>query len=73
MFKEFFIKKAIEKQMTGVPKEQQKKMMELITKNPELFQKMAVEIKVEMDNGKDQISAVLSVGKRYQEDLKKLI
>jgi len=73
MFKEYFIKKAVEKQMKDVPKAEQEKIMELITKNPELFQKMAVEIKAEMDNGKDQMAAVMEVGKRYQEDLKKLM
>ncbi|MAZ40903.1 hypothetical protein CL654_02205 [bacterium] len=73
MFKEFFMKKAVEKQMAGVPKDQQEKMMELVTKNPELFQKMAVEVKAEMDKGKDQMAAVMEVGKKYQDELKKLM
>ncbi len=59
--------------MAGVPKDQQEKMMELVTKNPELFQKMAVEVKAEMDKGKDQMAAVMEVGKKYQDELKKLM
>jgi 3-methyladenine DNA glycosylase AlkC len=73
MFKEFFIRKTIEKQMKDVPKEEQDKMIELVSQNPELFQKMALEIKAEMDKGKDQMTATMEAGKRHEEELKKLI
>jgi len=68
MFKDFFIKKALENQMAGVPEDQKEKMIEVVQKNPELFKKMA-----EMDKGKDQMAAVMEVGKKYQTELKELM
>lgn len=59
--------------MKNVPQEDQEKLMKLVTENPELFEKMAKEIKQEVDNGKDQMQAAMEVASRYKEDLKGLM
>lgn len=72
MIKDFLMRKMLEKQLKGVPKEEQDKMITLITKNPELFQKIALEIKAKMDSGKSQMDASVDVMKNYQDEIKKL-
>ncbi len=71
--KDFFIKKMVESKMKDVPKEQQEKMLALIQKNPELFQKIALEIQTEMKSGKDEMGAAMSVMGRYKTDLEKIM
>ncbi len=71
MIKDFLMRKMIERQMKDVPKEDQEKMINMITKNPELFQKIAVEVKAKMDAGNtDQMKATMEVMKKYENDLK---
>lgn len=72
MIKEFLMRKMLESKMKGVPKEEQDKMISLITKNPELFQKIAVEVKAKMDGGMDQMKASMEVMKNYESELKQL-
>ncbi len=64
----------LERQLKNVPKEDQEKMINMITKNPELFQKIAVEVKAKMDGGgnMDQMKATMEVMKKYEGDLKAL-
>ncbi len=71
--KDFFIKKMVESKMKDVPKEQQEKMLALIQKNPELFQKIALEIQAEMKGGKDEMGAAMLVMGRYKTDLEKIM
>lgn len=66
------MRKMLESKMKGVPKEEQDKMISLITKNPELFQKIAVEVKAKMDGGMDQMKASMEVMKNYESELKQL-
>tara|TARA_Y100000310_G_C20402243_1_gene677974 strand:- start:556 stop:774 length:219 start_codon:yes stop_codon:yes gene_type:complete len=71
--KDFLMRKMLQKQLKGVPEDQQEKMMKLFTENPELFQKMAVEIKEEMGKGSDQMTAAMEVAKRHRDELKDLL
>ncbi len=73
MLKEFLLKKMMKSQMKGVPEAEQEKMMKLVSENPELFQKIAIEIQEKVKNGKDQMSAMMEVMPKYQEELKKII
>lgn len=72
MIKEFLMRKMLEKQLKNVPKEEQEKMVSMITKNPELFQKIAVEVKAKVDSGKDQMTATMEVMKNYESELRAL-
>lgn len=71
--KNFFMKKMLESKMKDVPKGEQEKILSLIEKNPELFQKMAEEIQEEMKKGTGQMEAAIKIAQKYQDDLKGLI
>lgn len=67
------MKKMLESKMKDVPKGEQEKILSLIEKNPELFQKMAEEIQEEMKKGTGQMEAAIKIAQKYQDDLKGLI
>lgn len=72
MFKEFFIKRML--QSKGVPKEQIEPMMEIIKKNPALFQQMAAEIEAKVKTDKvDHMAATMEVVNKYRDELQKLM
>lgn len=73
MFKEMLMKKLIQSKLGDIPKEQQEKIVALVTKNPQLFQEIAVKIKSQMDSGKDQMKATMSVMEEYKDRIQKLM
>lgn len=70
MFKEFFIKKMLKSK--GVPEEQIAPLMEVIEKNPALFQKIAEEVQVKLKQGGDQMQVTMAVMQKYQAELKQI-
>lgn len=66
------MRKMIESKMKDVPKEQREMIMNMIEKNPDFFQKIAVEIQQEIGKGKDQMAATMEVMQKYQNELKEL-
>lgn len=73
MFKELLMKKLIQSKLGNIPKEEQDKIVALVTKNPELFQEIAMKIKSQMDSGKDQMKATMSVMEEYKDTIQKLM
>jgi len=73
MLKEFLMKKMLKEKMKDVPEEEQEKMMKLVMENPELFQKIALEIQTKMKEGKDQMAATMEVMSKYQNELKSIV
>ena len=73
MLKRLLLKKMLGKQLAGMPEEEQEKMLSMIEKNPELFQKMALEIQGKIKEGRDQMSATLEVSQKYQSELKRVM
>jgi len=71
MFKNFLLKKMLRTQ--GVPEAQVDMFITMIEKDPKLFENIAKEIKVKMDQGMDQQSASMEVMKKYENELKKLM
>jgi hypothetical protein len=71
--KAFAIKKMIKSQMKDMPKDRREKMERAIDANPELFQKMAKEMKQKTKNGQTQMSAMMEVSKKYRGELQKLM
>lgn len=73
--KDFFVKKLLKNQMkkTGLPEEQQDKLIDAMLKNPELFEKIANEIKALEKQGKSQMVASMEVMKKYQNELRDLM
>lgn len=72
MLKEFLMKKMLKSQLKNVPEHEQEKLIKLVSGNPALFQKIALEIQVKMKSGKDQMSASIEVMQNYKEELQKL-
>ncbi len=70
--KDFFVKKMLRSQLkkSGVPEAQQEKLIEGMMKNPELFEKIAKEIKNLEKQGKNQMAASMEVMKKYQNELR---
>ena len=73
MFKEQLLKKLIQSKMGDVPKEEQDKIIALVTKNPELFQEIATKIKAKIDSGEDQMKATMSVMAGYKDKIQHLM
>lgn len=67
------MKKILASKMKGVPQEEQDKLFTMIEKNPELFQKIALEVQEEMKKGKDQMAATMEIAKKYEANLKGLL
>ena len=73
MFKELLMKKLIQSKLGHIPQEEQDRIIGLVTKNPELFQKIALEIKTKVDSGMDQMKATMSVMEAHKEEMKKIM
>jgi len=73
MFKEFLMKKMLKSKMKDVPEAEQEQMMKLVMENPELFQKIGVEIQDKIKGGKDQMAATMEVMQSHQDELKKIL
>ena len=73
MFKELLMRKLLQSKLGSLPKEEQDKIITLVTKNPELFQEIAMKIKTKMDSGVDQMKATMSVMEEYKDRVQKLM
>jgi len=73
--KDFFVRKMLKSQLkkSGVPEAQQEKLIEGMIKNPELFEKIANEIKNLEKQGKSQMVASMEVMKKYQNELREVM
>ncbi|KND49124.1 MAG: hypothetical protein AB198_02540 [Parcubacteria bacterium C7867-003] len=70
--KDFLMRKMLASKMKGVPQAEQEKVFGMLEKNPELFQKIGLEVQEEMKKGLDQMTATMNVVKKYESELKKL-
>lgn len=73
MFKEFLMKKLIASKLGNMPKAEQEKIIALVTKNPKLFEEIAMKIKKRTDAGANQMMASMTVMKEYQSQIQKLM
>ena len=72
--KDFLVKKMAERQLKDMPPEQQEMIRTLLENNPELFMKMSKEVEHKVKKeGKDQMLAMMEVGKKYQKELKEAL
>ncbi len=60
----------LESKMKDVPKEQQEQIFNMIEKNPDFFQKIALEVQEKTKGGMDQNTAMMAVMKEHQSELK---
>jgi hypothetical protein len=73
MFKEFLMKKLLQSKLKDLPKKEQDRILTLVTKNPKLFEEIAMKIKKKTDAGADQMMATMTVMKEYQGQIQKLM
>lgn len=71
--KTMLMKKMLQSKMKDVPVVEQEKIFAMIEKNPDFFQKIAVEVQAKMKEGKDQMAATMEVMSKYQNDLKGML
>ena len=69
MIKQFFLKQAAKLGTKNLPKEQREMIMKLMDKDPELFEKIAKEIKKLTDEGRPEMYAAYEVMQKYQKPL----
>ena len=68
--KQMAIKKMLDSQMKNVPEDQKRMIMELLEKDPALFEKIAKEIQEELKkNGNNQMAAAGKVLPKYQREI----
>ncbi len=68
--KNFAMKKLLEKQMKDAPEDQKQMVMEMLEKDPELFEKIAKEMQAELKtNGNNQMAAATKVLPKYQKEI----
>ena len=73
MLKNIFLKKMLKTQLKDMPEKEQEKIIKLVQENPELFQKIGLEIQQKIKDGKDKMTASMEVMQSYQEDLRKIM
>jgi len=73
MFKDFLLGQMLKRQLKGMPEADQERVIAIVTKNPELFQKIAMEAQEHIKGGMDQQAAMMKVMGKYQEELKKVL
>lgn len=73
MFKEFLLKKVIKSQLKGVPDAEVDRIIELVSKNPDLFKKIGDEIQAKIKGGRSQTAATMEVMRAHQAELQKVL
>lgn len=73
MFKEFLMKKLMAQKLKNLPQEQQDAIIAVVTKNPKLFEEIAMKIKKRTDAGANETMASMTVMKEYQSQIQKLM
>lgn len=64
----------MERQMKGMPQDQQDMIISAVEQNPELFEKISKEIKQKTkEEGKDQQAAAFEVMRNHQSELQKVM
>ena len=69
--KNYAVKKMVQSQMKNAPPEQQEMIMAMVEKEPELFQKIAKEIKAEEAKGASQTAAAMKVMPKYSAQIQR--
>lgn len=72
--KQYALKKVLQSQMKDAPPEQQQMILEMMEKDPALFEKIAKEMQAELKtNGNNQMAAAMKVLPKYQQEIMKVM
>jgi 2-oxo-4-hydroxy-4-carboxy--5-ureidoimidazoline (OHCU) decarboxylase len=73
MFKKFIMNKMMQRQLKDLPEDQREKMMNAMKENPDLFEKIALEVQSAVKAGRDQTTAALEVAQKYRKELAEIL
>lgn len=73
MFKEFLMKKMLERQLKDLPRDKQEQLLRVIGENPELFERIGKSIETKVKSGTDQKTAALQVATEFRTELSSLL
>jgi hypothetical protein len=71
--KDLFMKQMMQKQLAGLPNDQQEKLLQALSENPEFFKSLAEEIAERMKKGETQVSAVMAVVAAKKTELSRIL
>ena len=71
--KDFFLNQALKYKMKDVPPEQRDKLIAVMEKNPEFFEKIGAEVKQRVKNGESEMVATMAVMRQHQAELQKIM
>ncbi len=71
MFKDFLMKKMLEKQLAHLSTDERDKITAILSENPELFTKIGKSIQEKMSGGMDQMKAAMAVAEEFKDELTK--
>lgn len=73
MIKDFLMKQMIKRQLKGVPEAEIDRIIEIVSKNPEVFKKIGDEIQAKIKSGRSQTAATMEVMRAHQNELQKIL
>ena len=73
IFQNFVMKQMMKKQLKSLPEKEQERIMTAVENNPDFFMKIAEEIKEKVNGGMGQTEASLTVMRKYQSELQKIM
>ena len=73
MFKNYLMKKMMQSQLGKLPPEHRDMIEKLLEKDPDTLMQMATELQAELAKGKSQHEAFQTIGKKYQDKIRKLM
>lgn len=73
MFKEFLMKKMLERQLKDVPPEQREMLFKAFEKDPDFFMRLAKEADEKTKSGMNKMYAAQSVFAKHADELRKLL
>ena len=72
MLKNFLMKQLVKSQLSKLPPEAQKMIMDIMEKNPELLMRMAEDMQAAKAAGKSDQDAFVALAAKYKDELQKL-
>ena len=73
MFKKFLMKQMMRSQLKGVPEAEQERILDIVERNPEFFERIASEIQEAAKSGRDQKQVAVEVMMRHKDELARLM
>ena len=73
MFKNFLLKRMLEKQLGALPQGERDKIIQAFLENPSLFESIAKKAQEKIDSGKSQSEAVQEAALEHQQELQAIL